>query len=477
MNNDSLKLEVLNNYKLTNDGKFKKELEQLIDNNPNKIIVLDDDPTGTQTVHDIYVYTNWNKESLKEAFLSKEKVFYILTNSRSLTSNDTKKLHEEIMENIISVSKEVNIPFTMISRSDSTLRGHYPLETDIIYHELYKNDIKLDGEILCFFFKEGGRYTIDKIHYVKEGNLLKPASTTEFAKDSVFGYSSSDLTYYIEEKTKGKIKHEDVKHISIEMLVNKKIDEIESILLECKDFEKIVVDATEYSHLEVFALAFYRALEKGKKFLFRSAASIVRVLGGIKERELLHKDDMVKISSSNGGLIVVGSYTNKTTAQLNELLKLDSVESVELKVKNLLKDENSYREEVENCLSKIEKIIKSGLNAACYTSRELINYEDDTEESFLNRSQLISNAVKTMVSDLNINPAFVISKGGITSSDVATKALKINKGLVLGQIQPGIPVWQTEKNSRFSNIPFVIFPGNTGDENTLRISVEILDDK
>lgn len=50
-----------------------------------KIIVLDDDPTGVQTVHDIYVYTDWTVESLRKGFAAPEKLFFILTNSRGFT--------------------------------------------------------------------------------------------------------------------------------------------------------------------------------------------------------------------------------------------------------------------------------------------------------------------------------------------------------------------------------------------------------
>ena len=65
-------------------------------------------------------------------------------------------------------------------------------------------------------------------------------------------------------------------------------------------------------------------------------------------------------------------------------------------------------------------------------------------------------------------------KGGITSSDVGTKALAVKKARVLGQIQPGIPVWQTGAESRFPGTPYVIFPGNVGEDGTLKAAAEVL---
>lgn len=71
-------------------------------------------------------------------------------------------------------------------------------------------------------------------------------------------------------------------------------------------------------------------------------------------------------------------------------------------------------------------------------------------------------------------PSFIIGKGGITSSEIGTKALKVKKALVLGQVLKGIPVWLTDSESKFPNMPYVIFPGNVGDENALFDVVSLL---
>ena len=46
--------------------------------------VLDDDPTGTQTVHDALVVTSWTEDVLAEALAEERSFFYILTNTRAL---------------------------------------------------------------------------------------------------------------------------------------------------------------------------------------------------------------------------------------------------------------------------------------------------------------------------------------------------------------------------------------------------------
>ena len=470
----NLNIKILESYKKINEEYLDELLKIEIEKSNKKIIVLDDDPTGVQTIHDINVYTDWNIESIRKGFKEENKMFFILTNSRSFTVDETTKCHKEIIERVEQVSKETGIKYMIISRGDSTLRGHYPLETDILREGFEKSEEKkIDGEILCPFFKEGGRFTLNNIHYVKLEDTLYPAGETEFAKDTTFGYTSSNLCNYIEEKTGGKILAKDVLVISLEELRNQEIENIEKRLLNTKNQKKIVVNAIDYCDLKVFIIALYRAMNGGKNFIFRTAASFVKVLGNISDRKFLVREDMIKENSKNGGIVVVGSHTKKTTSQLNELKKLENLEFIEFN-SDLVLNEDEFRKEIENTIEKEEKLILEGKTVVVYTKRRLLVIDNDTKEEALLRSVKISDAVQSLVGKLKVTPAFVVAKGGITSSDVGTKALQVKRAKVLGQVCPGIPVWQTEKESKFPNIPYVIFPGNVGELTTLREVVEIL---
>lgn len=473
----TLKAEVLTSYKKIDEAYIDTLLEQEIKKNNKKIVVLDDDPTGVQTVHDISVYTNWDKETIRQGFEEENNLFYILTNSRGFTAEQTIKAHNEISSVVDEVAKETGREYIFISRSDSTLRGHYPLETEILKTNYEKNTGKtIDGEILCPFFKEGGRFTIDDIHYVKYGEELIPANETEFAKDKTFGYTAATMPEYIEEKTKGAYKAENVTCISLEDIHNMDIDKIENLILNVHDFNKIIVNAVDYADVKVFCVALYRAMAKGKVFMFRTAAAIVKVMGGVSNQPLLTRKQMVTKETENGGIIVVGSHTDKTTRQVEELKKLADIEFIELDA-TLVKDEQAFEAEVNKCLEKEEECIKAGKTVCCYTTRALITADTGDKEDELRLSVKISDAVQSLVGRLKVTPAFVIAKGGITSSDVGTKALAVKKANVLGQIRPGIPVWQTGEESRFPMTPYVIFPGNVGEITTLRESVEVLLDK
>ena len=470
----ALSTDVLTTYAKIDETKIDQLLQKEISANQKKIVVLDDDPTGVQTVHDISVYTDWTKDSIRQGFQEKNNLFYILTNSRGFTQDETTLAHNEIAANVDAVAKELGKEYIFISRSDSTLRGHYPLETEILRTNYEKNTgCIIDGEILCPFFKEGGRFTIDDVYYVRYGNELIPANETEFAKDKTFGYQAATMPEYVEEKTKGAYPARNVVCISLDEIHQMAIDEIEQKLLHVQGFNKIIVNAVDYADLKVFCVALYRAMAKGKVFMFRTAAAIVKVMGGVSDQPLLEKEQMVRANELHGGIIVVGSHTEKTTRQLEALKQLSDIRFVELDATKVA-ETGGLEKEVERCLALEEAWIRDGKTVCCYTSRALITADTGNKEDELRLSVRISDAVQSLVGGLSVVPKFVIAKGGITSSDVGTKALGVKRANVLGQIEPGIPVWQTGAESKFPGIPYVIFPGNVGEDTTLRYAVEKL---
>ena len=470
----AVKTDILSSYPPVDESAVDALLTKEIEKNHKKIVVLDDDPTGVQTVHDISVYTNWSEDSIRKGFAEQNKLFYILTNSRGFTAAQTEKAHREIAAAVDAVSRETGKEYMFISRSDSTLRGHYPLETVILKEEYEKNTgKKIDGEILCPFFKEGGRYTIDDVHYVRYGDTLVPAAETEFARDKTFGYTASDLKEYVEEKTGGAYKKETVTSISLTDIRSLAYDKIEAQLMGVDNFNKIIVNAIDYVDIKIFCVALFRAMARGKTFMFRTAAAIVKVMGGVPDQPLLTREQMVVKETENGGIIVIGSHTEKTTRQMEQLKEIPGIAFVELNA-GLVKEEEAFAREVERCLALEEEYIASGTTVCVYTTRTLITADTGDKEDDLRLAVRISDAVQSLVGRLSIVPSFVIAKGGITSSDVGTKALAVQRANVLGQIKPGIPVWQTGDESKFPLTPYVIFPGNVGEDSTLKDAAEIL---
>lgn len=442
-----------------------------------KIIVLDDDPTGVQTVHGIPVYTDWSAETIRSMFEEPRQLVFLLTNSRAFSVDETTRVHTQIAERIAIAAKETGQDFIIISRGDSTLRGHYPLETEVLRNVIEKQDAyKVDGEIVIPFFKEGGRETIDDVHYVKQNGNYIPAGETEFAKDRMFGFTKSDLKEYIAEKTENQFPADSVLSISLDELRALDFGSIESKLHRLESFQKMIVNAVSEEDLKVFTIALMRVIQQGKHFLFRTAASFTKVIGDISSKPYLTKVDLIQKNSATGGLIVVGSHVRKTTDQLNALKALDSIEFIEFDC-HLVVDKEQFEKEIVQIQERINEKIGEGTTVCVYTSRSRIDLGEGRQEEELALSVKISSAVTQFVAHCNPQPAFVIAKGGITSSDVGTKGLAVKKAEVAGQIAPGIPVWKTGEESRFPSIPYVIFPGNVGEVDTLRTVVEKLVNK
>lgn len=449
-------------------------LEAAVKADDRKILVLDDDPTGVQTVHDISVYTDWSVESLQSGLEEENKCFFVLTNSRGLTAEQTTTVHREIIRNAVEASRKSGKSFIMISRSDSTLRGHYPLETRLIAEGLEELlGTAVDGEILFPYFREGGRYTLDDTHYVRYGDELVPAAQTEFAADKTFGYTHSDLKEYIEEKTEGAFSASGVLSISIEELRSLDIERIAEKLMAVKGFGKVIVNSCDDYDVKVFCIALYKVLSAGKTFCYRSAAAFVKELANISDKPLLTREEMVPKERNCGGIVVVGSHTAKTTKQLEQLEKLEGIIPIEMN-SDLVIEGDALERETQRIVTECEKWIVKRKTPVVYTKRKLLTIPNDTPEEALIRSVKISDAVQSVVGNLKITPAFIIAKGGITSSDVGTRALKVKRAKVLGQIRPGIPVWQTGEESRFPGVAYVIFPGNVGNDETLLEAAEIL---
>ncbi len=434
-----------------------------------KLIVFDDDPTGTQTVHGIPVFTRWDSGCLREALLDPARTVFVLTNSRALDEDGTRELHKTLMANLLAAAAATSVEFEIISRGDSTMRGHFPLETAVIRDALARAGRPVDGELLIPFFEEGGRVTIGDVHFVREGGKLVPAGETEFARDASFGYRSSNLREWIEEKTGGAIASGEVASVALETMRNGTTGDIGAILLGLRDGRPCVINAETYADLERFCAGLREAVADGKRFIYRTAASFVRVYSGISARGPLSREEITG-GAAGPGLVVVGSHVNKTTAQLELLLGLETVGGVELSVRDVL--ERGEEAATEDVLARALAVFDSGKTPVIYTSRELVTAATGGAGAHLELSARVSRALVAVVKKWPRRPAWLLAKGGITSSDTAVHGLDIRRAEVLGPVRPGIPAWRCGPESRFPGMTYIVFPGNVGDAATLRSIVD-----
>lgn len=424
------------------------------------LVVLDDDPTGTQTVYDVPVLTEWSVSSLVREFRAGVPVVYLLTNSRSLTPKEARQLAFGLAMNLQDAADHTVCDYRIISRSDSTLRGHYPEEVNALAFALNLDTLP---HILIPFFAEGGRLTIDDVHYVVEGDELVPVAETPFARDPSFGFRHSNLREWVQEKTQGSMPADQVRSLGLPPLRRGDFDAVTAWLQALPPRGVGIVNAASLRDLEVFVVGLQAAEDAGAKFIFRTAASFVQARAGLPPRPLLTGDALAR-PGPTGGLLVVGSHVPKTTAQLNALFDAagDRLARVELPVEKLLRDPSATAAEAAR---QAEAHLAAGRDTVLYTSRTLV--EGDQPESSLAIARQVSRGLVQAVRGLSSTPRFLVAKGGITSSDIATQALDVKRAMVRGQAMPGVPVWELGSESRFPGLPYVVFPGNVGSETAL----------
>ncbi|MGK7932517.1 MAG: four-carbon acid sugar kinase family protein [Microcystaceae cyanobacterium] len=428
-------------------------------NTQPKIIVLDDDPTGSQTVHSCLLLMKWDIETLRLGLQDDTPIFFILTNTRALTSQQATQVTQEVCRNLkTAIAAEGIEDFLVVSRSDSTLRGHYPIETDIINQELGK----FDAHFLIPAFFEGGRITKESIHYLIIDGVPTPVHETEFAKDSVFGYHYSYLPEYVAEKTKGKIAATSVERFLLEDIRQGSLERLKNL----QGNQCGVVDGETQTDLDQFAKDILTATAQGKRFLFRSAASILTALAQLGDQPIAADQMNQYKPTDNVGVILVGSHVQKSTRQLNELLKEPKVTGIEVDVTRLRDFPQQKEQILEDILATVNQVYQVGQTPVIYTSRDELSF--NTIQERLDFGVQVSSLLMDIVQKLPSDIGYLISKGGITSNDVLSTGLAIKSVRLLGQILAGCSLVTTEADHPlFPNLPVVLFPGNVGDDQGL----------
>ena len=232
-------------------------------------------------------------------------------------------------------------------------------------------------------------------------------------------------------------------------------------LISCKPHSVVIANAASFKDLEVLAMAVIKAERSGQKFLYRSSATFVSIRAGISPGKIL--TSLKTDDSRYGSLIIVGSYVPKTTSQLGYLLDQKKHETIEIDVLELL-DSSTPKKSID--ISKLtDQWLRNGKDVVIYTSRGLRSGSD--AESSLLIQRAVSSFLVDIVKGLTVRPSFVLAKGGITSSDLASKGLSSESALILGQAIAGVPVWQLDSKSKFPEIIYIVFPGNVGDNMAL----------
>ena len=436
--------------------------------NKTKIIVLDDDPTGSQTVHSCLLLTQWDPTTLREAIMDSAPIFFVLTNTRAMDPTNAARVTREVCHNVrvvLDTLEQVGVTINpiFVSRSDSTLRGHYPVETDVMAQELGP----FDAHFLTPAFFEGGRITRGSIHYLRVGERWVPVHETEFARDSLFAYHHSYLPDYVAEKTAGRIPAHKVQRFSLDDIYSETLSDR---LLALSGNTCCVFDAEQQEDLNRFAEEVRIAARRGKRFLFRSAASLLTSLARLPAQPVAAVDMGRWVRNGAPGVVIVGSHVAKTTAQLQRLLQQPGIQGIEIDVATMPEGNTTL---LNGAMAQISAAHHDGLTAVVYTSRVERQFPTAAERVLF--GEQVSALLMDIERSLPVTIGFLISKGGITSNDTLSTGLKLRTARLLGQILPGVSVVRCPvDHPRYPDLPVVIFPGNVGDENALATAYQRL---
>jgi len=445
-----------------------------------KFVVIDDDPTGSQTVHDCLLLLKWDCSTLLKGFESNSNLFFILANTRSLSENDAKLTITEICKNLKTVisSKAFEEEIIFISRGDSTLRGHNFLEPSALNSCLGP----FDATFYIPAFIEGKRLTINGSHFVDK----IPINQTIFASDKIFGYETSNVKKLLFQQSKSQINFEDIQNLflsDIEMLNDEENNIVYKALKNLNNNKHVIVDVENYSQLKKFSLVI-KKLTKQKKFLFRTAASFI---SSISEKKSVSQGDIFlsnlrirnKEKSYLPGLIIVGSYVELSTIQLKNLLEISSCNPIEVdvfeffRINSIENNQEQWNVFKNKFLKEIRFSFDQGKTPVLFTSRKFLSLDYSEQFDFYNSLALF---IAELVADLKYEIGYLISKGGITTNAILSNGLKANYVYLEGQVLTGISV-VTYNLKNDEKLPIVTHPGNIGSKDSLVNIWKLLEDK
>jgi len=449
------------------------EVARAVGQSGRRLVVLDDDPTGTQTVAGLPVLTGWTQDSLRWALRQPSAGFFVLTNSRSLAPAAMAALNREVVAALAAAARAEGAGFVIASRSDSTLRGHYPQETDVIAAALAEQvGSPPDGVVLVPAYLDAGRVTVDSAHWMRGPDGFIPVGDSEFARDPAFGYAASDLRDYVAEKTGGRWRRDQVARVALEDIRAGGPERVAEILGGLAGGRPVVVDAVTDGDLRLVVLGALRAEDAGAALLYRVGPSFVRARAGQGAAPPLTGAELAALGLGSGGphgLVVVGSHVPRTTRQLGHLLALDGVVRVELDVRAVLRPQ--ARDATVAAAAAAAAAALASADVALCTSRELVTTVG--ADGNLEIARTVSAALVDVVRQVTaqVRPGWIVGKGGITSSDLATRGLDLTRAVVRGTLLPGMVSLWDPVAAQGGQAPLVVFAGNVGDDHALAQAV------
>jgi len=488
-----------------------------------KIVVFDDDPTGSQTVHSCPLLLRWDAASLRQGLADPSPLLFLLVNTRDLAPEQARSRLTSLCRTLQPLLAEAVAAGTIdrwlvVSRGDSTLRGHFPLESEVIEAELGP----FAASFLVPAFLPGGRTTAAGVHLLHG----EPVHRSAFAQDRLFGYGTSFLPAWVAEKTAGAIPAEAVQRIDrsdLEAAVaeregfdGKGFQALVGRLADLRGNPWVVVDGERPAQLAAFAAAVAAAVDQAsdpaagpvskgdgttasaptpapapapgpRRFLFQSAASLITALAELppQPRDAAGLAALRRCGPDGQplpGLVLVGSHVPLADAQLAALLAEPACGGVELEVAKVARVlagplPDRLLPSLESAwLERLQAVLARGQTPVLFTSRGELACSSPAERRAL--GEALAGLMARLAARLAPQLGYLISKGGITSQTLLADGLELAMLRLEGQLLPGLSLLRPAGAGvpgALAGLPLITFPGNLGDGQTLLESWRLME--
>ncbi len=443
-----------------------------------KVVVLDDDPTGSQTVHGCPLLLRWDAQALRQGLEHPSPLLFVLANTRALDPAAAAQRVREIcralkpaLESALAAGAIDH--WLIVSRGDSTLRGHFPLECEVISEELGP----FDATLLAPAFLPGGRTTVDGVHQLHG----EPVHTTPFARDRLFGYSTSFLPDWVAEKSGGRLAAAQVERISLAHLEEALLDGGE-LLCQClaglPPQRYVVVDAERPEQLAALGAAMRQLTApaaaqrwgRPRRLLVQSAASLINGLVELPPQPL-DAAGLARLRRPGPGLVLVGSHVPLADLQLERLLAQPGCSGVEISVAKLARllegplPDRLLASLEQTWLEQLRAVLAGGGTPVLFSSRGEVACRSAAERRRLGLA--LAGLMARLAAALAPQLGYLISKGGITTHTLLADGLRLSAVQLQGQLLPGLSLVLTSAEAPVPGLPVITFPGNLGDGESL----------
>ena len=450
-----------------------------------KVVVIDDDPTGSQTVHSCPLLLRWDVDTLRWGLRHASPLLFLLADTRALTPTAAAERNRGIAAALDQALQREGLArdqVLLVSRGDSTLRGHGVLEPEVLQGAFGP----FDATFHVPAFLEGGRTTVNGVHRLHG----EPVHTTAFARDRLFGYGTSDLAEWLEEKSAGQIAANSVLRIPLELLESERSADLLTCLETLEANRSVVVDATRPEQLRALGVAI-RRLQGRKRFLFRSAASLLNGLVDSGSSPLgpqpLDAHGLVSLRRRDlhgqplPGLVVVGSHVSLADQQLKSLLANERCRGIDLPVARIARvleggSPDLLLPDLEaEWRSQLEQALEEGLTPVLFSSRGELLFGVGAAALVrrLRFGMELASLMARLLAGLAPRLGYLISKGGITTGTLLAEGLGLEAVQLEGQLSPGLSLVRaietaTDMTEPMRALPVITFPGNLGTEHSLK---------